>query len=57
MKELFDAQQYINEVLNPFFVIWHLQKKETVILCKMAQLHTHTQLMKLSEHSAVCFGK
>jgi hypothetical protein len=35
-----------------FSLIWHMQKNDSVILGKTAQLHT--QLSKLSEHYAVC---
>jgi hypothetical protein len=35
------AQRYINETIN-FSLIWHLLKKDWVILCKTARIHTHT---------------
>jgi hypothetical protein len=50
LEGILDAQQYINKVIH-FSLIWHLQKKEMVILCIMTQLHA--QLTKLSEHYVV----
>jgi hypothetical protein len=45
-----NAEGYINEIIH-LLLIWHLQKNDSVILCKMVRVHTQTK--KLSEHYVV----
>jgi hypothetical protein len=47
-------QYFIKELLMLNDTLMHLHKKDLVILCKTAQLHT--QLRKLSEHHWCVWG-
>jgi hypothetical protein len=51
MKELLMLNNALMEYSVHFSLIWHLQKKDSVILCKTVLLHT--QLRKFSEYYAV----
>jgi hypothetical protein len=42
MKELFMLNNTLIKYSIHFSLIWHLQKKDSVTLCKTARLHTHT---------------
>jgi hypothetical protein len=47
---MLDAQRYINEIIQ-FSLIWHLEKKDSIILCKTVSLHA--QLTKIPQNYAV----
>jgi hypothetical protein len=55
MRELLMLNDTLMKYCIHFSLIWHLQNKDSFILCKMARLHT--RLRKLSEHYAVCLEK
>jgi hypothetical protein len=54
MKKLLMLNDAVTKRSIHFLLIWHLQKKDSVILCQAVLVHT--QPRKLSQHYAVCLG-
>jgi hypothetical protein len=52
-SETLDADDTLMKCSIHFSLIWHVQKKDSDILCKTARVHT--QIGKLFEHYGVCW--
>jgi hypothetical protein len=46
MKQLLMLSDTLTKYSIHFSLIWHLQKKDLVILCKTAQLHTAKETIR-----------